>query len=73
MADRELAVLLDSGLVINDPSWRCVADVIKGYHGWGVNHIYGVIVDAETLDQVYPPVKQPPDPETLGETSPVLG
>jgi hypothetical protein len=64
MAGRELALLLDSGTVINDPSWRCVADVMYGFHGWGVQRIYGVIVDAETLVQVYPPPNVLVDPET---------
>jgi hypothetical protein len=69
VADRELALLLDSGIVIYDSTWRCVADVMFAFHGFAVRHIYGVIVDAETLVQVYPP----PDPETPGRTSVVLG
>ena len=73
MADRELALLMDSGLVIYDKNWRCVADVMFAFHGFGSGQCYGVIVDAETLVQVYPPAKQLPDPETLGGTSPVLG
>jgi len=66
---RQLALLLDSGVVIHDPSWMCVADVMFGFHGFGVGLAVGVIVDAETLVQVYPP----PDPETPGRTSVVLG
>lgn len=53
---RELALLLDNGTVIRDASWRCVADVHGSFHGFGVRRTYGVIVDAETLVQVYPPL-----------------
>lgn len=73
MADRELALLLDDGTVIRDITWRCVADVIGAVHGFNSRRVYGVVVDAETLVQVYPPLNQPPDPETMGGTSPVLG
>ena len=52
---RELAVLLDDGSVVYDSGWRSIADVIGSYHGFGVQRVYGVIVDAETLVQVYPP------------------
>jgi hypothetical protein len=52
---RELALLLADGTVVRDPSWRCVADVHGSFHGFGVRKVYGVIVDAETLVQVYPP------------------
>lgn len=69
MVDRELAILMDSGLVIYDRTWKCVADVMFAFHGFGVGRCYGVIVDAETLVQVYPPL----DPETTAQTSPVLG
>lgn len=51
---RELALLLDDGTVIRDSSWTCVAHVHKSFHGFGVQRVYGVIVDAETLVQVYP-------------------
>ena len=56
--DRELALLLDDGTLIRDPGWRCVGDVIYSFHGFFVNRVYGVIVDAETLVQVHPPVAQ---------------
>lgn len=67
--NRNLALLLESGIVIYDSSWFCVADVMFGFHGFGVGLAVGAIVDAETLVQVYPP----PDLETPGQTSPVLG
>lgn len=73
MADRQLALMLDDGTVIHDPSWRCPADIMYGFHGFAVRKAVGVIVDAETLIQVYPPVTQPPDQETAAGTSPVLG
>lgn len=63
MADRQLALLLNSGTVIYDPSWRCVADVMISFHGFGTLRSYGVVVDAETLDQVYPLPKVLPDSE----------
>lgn len=54
---RELAVLLDDGTVVRDAGWRCVADVMKAYIGFvgSGGRAYGVVVDAETLVQVYPP------------------
>jgi hypothetical protein len=54
---RELALLLDDGTVVRDPGWRCVADVHGSFHGFvgSGGRVYGVIVDAETLVQVYPP------------------
>ena len=52
---RELALRLDDGTIIRDPSWRCVADVHGSFHGFSTNRVYGVIVDAETLVQVHPP------------------
>ena len=56
---RELALLLADGTVIRDPSWRCVADVHGSFHGFvpSGGRTYGVIVDAETLVQVYPPLQ----------------
>lgn len=73
MSDRQLALLLDDGVVIHDPSWRCVADVLFGFHGFREGRAVGVIVDAETLERVYPLPAQPPDPEGVGRTSRVLG
>lgn len=52
---RELSLLLDDGTVIRDEGWLCVADVAKSFHAFGVRRVYGVVVDAETLEQVYPP------------------
>jgi len=54
--DRELAILLDDGTLIRDSGWRCVADVHGSFHGFvsSGGRTYGVIVDAETLVQVYP-------------------
>jgi hypothetical protein len=54
--DRELALLLDDGTIVRDAGWRCVADVHGSFHGFlpRGGQAYGVIVDAETLVQVYP-------------------
>lgn len=54
---RELALLLDDGTVVRDASWQCVGDVMGSFIqfvGRG-GRAYGVVVDAETLEQVYPP------------------
>lgn len=69
MTDRQLALLLDDGTVIHDPMWFCVADVMHGFHAFAIRHATGVIVDAETLIQVYPPLDQ----ESAAGTSAVLG
>lgn len=52
---RELALLLPDGILVRDSGWRCVADVMAGFGGFGMKRAIGVIVDAETLVQVYPP------------------
>lgn len=52
---RELALRLDDGTIVRDGGWRSVADIHASFHGFGTNRVYGVIVDAETLVQVYPP------------------
>lgn len=51
---RELALRLDDGTIIRDIGWRSIADVLGSFHGFDTERVYGVIVDAETLDQVYP-------------------
>ena len=56
MEGRELALRLDDGTIIRDTGWRCVSDVIYSFHGFLVNEVYGVIIDAETLVQVHPPI-----------------
>lgn len=38
---RELALLLNDGTLIRDPSWMCVADVMMSFHGFGVGRAYG--------------------------------
>lgn len=58
--NRELSLLLPDGVLVRDSGWRCVADVMAGFIGFGVKRAFGVIVDAETLVQVYPP-PQPMD------------
>lgn len=54
--NRELALLLPDGVVVRDSGWRCIADVMRGFHGFlpRGGRAFGVIVDAETLVQVYP-------------------
>lgn len=68
--ERELALLADSGAVIRDAGWRCVADVMASFHGFGVRQVYGIIVYADTLEP-YPP--HLPDPEAGPRTSQRLG
>lgn len=56
--DRELALRLDDGTIVRDAGWRSVADVHNSFHGFvSRGRTYGVIVDAETLVQVYPPLQ----------------
>lgn len=57
--DRELSLLLDDGTIIRDVGWRCVADVMNSFHGFGTGRVYGVIIDAETHQQIYPPSDGP--------------
>lgn len=52
---RELALQLDDGTIIRDGGWRSICDVMASFHGFDTNQVYGVVVDAETLVQVYPP------------------
>lgn len=52
---RELALKLSDGTIVRDSGWRCVADVMAGFAGFGLDRAVGAIVDAETLVQVYPP------------------
>lgn len=52
---QELALRLDDGTIVRDKSWRCVADIMFSFHAFDTNRAYGVIVDAETGEQVYPP------------------
>jgi hypothetical protein len=52
---RQLALLLDDGTVVRDPDWYGVDQIHASFHAFGVNRVYGIIVDAETLEQVYPP------------------
>lgn len=46
--ERELALRLDDGTVICDSGWRCVADVMRSFHGFGVRRVYGVIIYRDT-------------------------
>lgn len=48
--ERELALLLENGEVIRDSGWRCAADVMHSFHGFGVRQVYGTIVYADTLE-----------------------
>jgi hypothetical protein len=56
---RELSLRLDDGTIVRDAGWLCVADVLKSMRGFvpSGGRAYGVIVDAETLVQVHPPIK----------------
>lgn len=46
---RELALLLDDGVVVRDAGWICVADVMKSFHAFGTRVAFGTIVYADTL------------------------
>ena len=73
--ERELAILLDDGTLIRDSGWRCVADVHGSFHGFvpSGGRTYGVIVDAETLVQVYPNPDKVPDASPTRQTHRPLG
>lgn len=63
--DRELALRLDDGTVIYDTGWRCVADVMKSFHGFGNGgRAWGVIIYADT-GEVHPHCLPPTD-ESVG-------
>jgi hypothetical protein len=72
--DRELAILLDDGTIVRDSGWRCVADVLGSFHGFvpSGGRVFGVLVDAATLVQVYPPT-QVTDGSHIRETNHTLG
>lgn len=52
---RELALRLDNGTLIRDSGWRCVADVMKSFHGFDPpgHRVYGIIVYAD-IGEVHP-------------------
>lgn len=58
----ELAILLDSGVLVRDSGWRCVADVMRSHRNFipAGERAHGVLVDAATLVQVYPPIDGDP-------------
>lgn len=51
---RTLAIRLDDGRLIRDDTWHTVSDVIAGAHGQGERRVAGVLVDADTGEQVEP-------------------
>lgn len=50
---RELALKLGDGRIIRDPTWRCVADVMKSFSFFGAKRAYGVLIYADT-GEVHP-------------------
>lgn len=68
--ERELALRLDDGTVIRDAGWRCVADVAKSYHAFGVRKVYGVIIYVDT-GEIHPHHK--PDPPASPGPTRLLG
>ena len=50
---RELALKLDDGKIIRDPTWRCVADVMKSFSFFGATRAYGILIYADT-GEVHP-------------------
>lgn len=52
---RELGLLLENGTLVVGPGWTTISEIHYSFHGFGVTQVYGVIVDVETLAQVYPP------------------
>ena len=67
---RELALRLDNGTLVRDSSWRCVADVLGSFHGFGARQAYGTIVYADT-GEIHPHHK--PDHPASTVTNQPLG
>jgi hypothetical protein len=38
-----LVLVLPNGGVIRDPEWHTIADVMKGFSGFGVQRVYGQV------------------------------
>lgn len=36
-----LVLVLPNGVVVKDPDWHTLADVMKSFHAFGVNRVYG--------------------------------
>lgn len=69
---RELALRLDDGKIIRDPTWRCVADVMKSFSFFSVNRAYGILVYADT-GEVHPHCANLVDPDGGQPTNHPLG
>lgn len=61
---REYAVRKDSGEMVLDPSWRCEADVLAGYKGFGVSRVYGTLLSRDSADAEWQPVHPELNKET---------
>lgn len=69
---RELALRLDNGKIIRDPTWRCVADVMKSFSAFGATRAYGILIYADT-GEVHPHCAHLVDPDGGPPTSHPLG
>lgn len=69
---RELALRLDDGKIIRDPTWRCVADVMKSFSFFGAKRAYGVLIYADT-GEVHPHCAHLVDHDSGQPTSHPLG
>ena len=69
---RELALKLDDGKIIRDPTWRCVADVMKSFSFFGANRAYGILIYADT-GEVHPHCAHLVDPDGSQPTNHPLG
>lgn len=53
---KQYAILKDDGELVLDSSWRCEADVLAGYHGFGVGRVYGTLMTRDSSDAEWQPV-----------------
>lgn len=50
------ALLLASGVLVQDPSWLCPADVMSSFHAFGCVRVYGTLVLWDESTQTWQPV-----------------
>lgn len=55
-----LVLVLPNGVIVRDPEWHTISDVMMSFHAFGVDRVYGQIQteegDALTHMTPFPPV-----------------
>ena len=51
-----VVLVLPTGIVVTDPDWHTVGDVIGSFHAFGVNRVYGQVQteDGTPLTEMIP-------------------